>query len=351
MKMLAERGKPYWSCEWLEWGLTFSAMNLNICCITHHNGLGSPQLLRPYNGERLDIEKLIEDRDKVTLKNQFPERYPACAGCAALKEMKWPIKKYPFDVINLSHWRKCNLRCSFCYTVIEPMPELDQTYQALPVMQQLVSEKAVGAGSQVYWGGGELTMLGEFDALFELFSANGMYQHLYTNGVLLSRTLRDALPSLNGEVMISIDAGTADTFRLLKKANAFDRVMQNLAEYAHAASDKVTAKFILKDENCKEVVPFLDHVEKAGVRAIRVDVDNHEPVLKQNIIDAGRKFATEGRRRGLAMHIGGTGDIGFPENEWKNKIAEPPGKTSNVSRLKKKINNAWNHLCAKVQKD
>lgn len=41
-------------------------------------------------------------------------------------------------------------------------------------------------------------MLGEFDALFELFRTNGMYQHLYTNGVLLSRTLRDSLPSLNG---------------------------------------------------------------------------------------------------------------------------------------------------------
>lgn len=306
--------------------------------------------MRPYQGERLDIEKLIRDRDEVTLRNQQPERNPACAGCGALRKIEWPIKEYPFDVINLSHWRKCNLRCSYCYTVIESMPELDEPYQAFPAMQQLISEKAVGPGSQIYWGGGEPTILGEFKALFDLFRTHGMYQHLNTNGVLLSRTLRDTLPSLSGEVIISIDAGTPETFRLLKKANAFDRVMRNLEEYASAASDKITAKFILKDENCGEVIAFLDGVEKAGVRTIRVDVDNHEFMLKQSIVDAGRKLAAEGRRRGLTVHIGGCGDIGFPENDMQNKVADLTAMQRISSYWKKKTSKVWNRIRAEARR-
>lgn len=348
MKSLAKSEKPYWSCEWQEGGLTFSAPSIHICCITHHNGLGSPVLLKPYKGERLDIERLINDRYEVTLRNQQPERNPACAGCGALRKIRWPVRQYPFDVINLSHWRKCNLRCSYCYTVLEPMPELDEPYKALPAMQQLISEKALGPGAEIYWGGGELTVLEEFEDLFDLFRTHGMYQHLYTNGVLLSRTLRDALSSLSGNVMISIDAGTADTFRFLKKVNAFDRVMRNLAEYASAASDKITAKFILKDENCREVVPFLDHVERAGVRTIRVDVDNHEIVLKQNIVDAGRELAAEGRRRGMTVHIGGCGDIGFPENDMQGKVAEDSAMLRVANYWKKKTCEAWNRLCKKA---
>jgi organic radical activating enzyme len=342
-------GETYWSCEWQEGGLTFSAPSMHICCITHHNGLGAPLLARPYNGEPLDIEKLIKDRDEVTARNQHPERNPACAGCAALRKRKWPAKHYPFDVINLSHWRKCNLRCIYCYTVIENMPELDETYQALPLMKQLVSENALDPKAQIFWGGGEPTILGEFEALFHFFNMHGIYQHLNTNGVAFSIALFDALPTFNGELMVSVDAGTAETFKLLKKANAFDRVMRNLSKYADAAADKITAKFILKDESCNEVIDFLNRVEDAGITAIRVDVDNHEPVLKENIINAGNRLAAEGRNRGMTVHLGGCGDIGFPENQMKKKVMGTTGERYNIcSTLKENIIKEWNRFRQRI---
>jgi sulfatase maturation enzyme AslB (radical SAM superfamily) len=320
MNKHAELGESYWSCEWLEGGLTFSSQSLHACCVTHHDGLGAVKLAAPYAGERLNERELLATRDAVTLRNQQPSRDSACAGCGMLKLEKWPVRKYSFDLVNLSHFTKCNLKCYYCYSTAPGFIRSNKPYRILPIVQQLVSDKLLSPEGAILWGGGEPTLLQEFDEVFDFLQAYGTRQMIHTNAVILSRAILAALPTMKGSILTSVDAGTRETFKKIKGVNAFDRVLRNLREYAHAASAKVTAKIILTPENCGEVMEFLDAIEDIGVRAIRVDVDNFAPVLTPEIVDAAKRLATEARLRGMRVDVGGAGLSGHPEEEMQIKV-------------------------------
>jgi molybdenum cofactor biosynthesis enzyme MoaA len=147
---------------------------------------------------------------------------------------------------------------------------------------------------------------------------------IHTNGVVLSRAILAALPTMTGSIVTSIDAGTPETFYKIKGVNLFHQVLENLREYALVANTKVTAKMILTPDNCMEAMDFLNAIEKAGIRTILVDVDNYAPLLTPEILKSAKLLATEATLRGITVHVGGAGLLGHTvdeiiNNNWEEK--------------------------------
>ena len=61
-------GREYLSCEFLEWGLSFSYSSLRVCAEIHH-GTGEPELYE-YAGGPLTLDRILAAKAKILRQNQ-----------------------------------------------------------------------------------------------------------------------------------------------------------------------------------------------------------------------------------------------------------------------------------------
>jgi|GEM_PF-2403625 len=312
----------YWSCEWLESGILFGAAGVHGCCVGHHENRGWPLLLPGYQGGELPVETILEARRAIVEANQRPEHHPSCEGCGALVRRKWKPRKYSFDIVGISHFTKCNVKCYYCYTLKEGFRHVEKPFKLLPVLEKMFAEGHLDPKGQSHWGGGEPTTLREFNPMFTLLASKGHFQFLNTNAVILSKTVLDWLPRIGAQVTVSIDAASRETYRKIKGVDAFDRVWRNVAEYAAAGGERVVCKMVINKYNYHEVIPFMDLVEKAGIRRVIADVDAWEPALQEEIVAAGSRMAYECSLRGMVFLFLAPGSVAYPENQWGIKVFE-----------------------------
>jgi MoaA/NifB/PqqE/SkfB family radical SAM enzyme len=124
------------------------------------------------------------------------------------------------------------------------------------------------------------------------------------------------------EVVVSVDAGLRDTYRMIKQVDAFDAVWKHIAAYAKAGGAKVCAKIILTRQNVNEIPQFMDKVAQAGVRWVMVDVDIGNPVLEPDIVEAAGLLGLECLRRGIEFGAGAGGALSHPENRFRLKVQD-----------------------------
>lgn len=315
----------YWSCQWLEGGLAFAPNNLvTVCCIMHHGKGGMPVLLPDFTEDEIPLEIVLRRRTWVRRKNQdVHDRFPACDGCPLLVKKRWLPRRYWFDTFDFGHFTMCNLKCVFCHTQWEGREQKTERPNLYTAIKGLIEAGHVSPRTRVGWGGGEVSILPEFDKLFRLIHALGSsYQFVNSNGVVLSPALMDALPTRRCHLILSIDAATPETYYHMKGVDAFQRVWKNAAEYARAGKERVFAKMIITERNKGEAVEFARLAQEAGIRMVFADLDSWNPALDEDIVEAGALLAEECRRRGIWFSAKGrAGALAHPEKQWDRRVA------------------------------
>jgi pyruvate-formate lyase-activating enzyme len=281
-----------------------------------------PELVGEYHGGRLPIEDIIDARKQIRGENQQPERHSQCRNCELLSYQHWPAKSYPIDIINFSHFEKCNLKCTYCLFVRSDYKPSRFHANLLPMVEEVIRQGYLSPKAYILWGGGEVTLLSEFAEMFEVLCHHGARHYVATNGVLLSETLLKWLPRRNVEVVVSVDAGLRATYRMIKQVDAFDAVWKHIAAYAKAGGDKACAKIILTRQNVNEIPEFMDKVAQAGVRWVMADVDIGNPVLEPDIVEAAGLLGIECLRRGIEFGAGAGGALSHPENRFRLKVQD-----------------------------
>ncbi len=318
--------REYWSCPWIEAGIVFGSIGMHACCVGHHNDRGWVPLLMDFRGGKLPLEEVVESRKSIVAANQRPGHHPRCHGCKALEKRHWKKTGYKFHFLGISHFTRCNVRCYYCYVNKDRFQHVSEPYKLSPVLADMLREGHLSPAAVTHWGGGEPTILPEFNEMFSLLAEWGNFQYLNTNGVVLSRMVCDRLPMIGAQVTISVDSGTGRTYRRIKGVDAFDRVWRNLSEYAKAGGEKVVAKIVLTKHNYREVIKFVDKAEKAGVRSLLADVDAWETQLADAIVDAAALLAYQCKARGLRFHCTAPGSANFPEHRWEARVVEAYGR-------------------------
>ena len=316
-----DRGQEYPSCRWVEGGLSFIQGRLRVCPNCVEDG-GTPGLMRFASGQ-IPVREILRLRKLIILANQNGGFSP-CNNCVFRTKKRWEPKQHLFDIICIAHSTACNLICEYCYSVPEKryLQPLSGIPRLKPTFEHLIENSYLSPKSIIQWGGGEPTIVPEFDELFNYLGHYGVNSEVYSNGVKLSKIVLNALAANQAGIMISLDAGTRRSYAMIKGKDHYGRVVANIATYAAANPYRTIMKMIISRNNVSDVTPFFETAERAGVRVVCYDVLMYQKHIDHEVIDASALFCYESEKRGLQCLKGEVGFIYRPGDKIDERIDE-----------------------------
>jgi organic radical activating enzyme len=190
----------------------------------------------------------------------------------------------------------------------------------LPMIKSMVDDGLLAQNAQILWGGGEPTILPEFEDIYSLLAEYGVSQEVPTNGVVFSQTLQEYLKSSNTTVKMSLDAVNPETYRLIKGADVCSLAWESAARYAQAGGNRVIVKMIVSEYNMDEVEQFAAKCEELGIKNVAGDVDCTRPTEDQRIIHALARLAFACKDRGITFNLHPIGTEAWPEMHVESRF-------------------------------
>ena len=316
---------PYYSCRYLEGGISFSYSQINACAILHH-GRGEPYL-QDHNGQNFSIETVEKQKYSIVQKNQA-EGYSACVGCPNLEKKAWPRKKYKFDWVGITHFIYCNISCNYCWLQWadwspKKQKKPAQLYSMMPIVERLINTRLLDPAGIIDWGGGgEPTIIPEFDECFLALDNYGVIQWLHTNAVRMPRQLQaEDYDCSSVKVLCSIDAGNAETYKKIKGRDGFDKAWANLERYQKLGAE-ITLKYIVLPENCDEenTRGFIERAGSLGKLSIVSDIDIRSPEPSVAILQGLYSLHSKAASAGIFIRYGSTGGNSLMEAGVREQI-------------------------------
>ena len=173
------------------------------------------------------------------------EIYSKCKGCYYLEERDWDNDDYFCEML-IGHWSHCNCNCIYCYTDEDKYYyNTREFYKVLPVIQDMLDKNLIRNGGEIAFGGGEPTILEEFEDLLEAFLSHGINNiRIHTSGIKFSPAIFKGLSEGKVTAIISIDSSTPETYKKIKNINAFSKVRENIGKYAKSGG-ALYSKYVL----------------------------------------------------------------------------------------------------------
>lgn len=318
------------SCRYLEGGLSFAYNAVKVCAVRHH-GRGAPELVKIDKTE-LNLESLLEARDSIRRQNQQEGQHPSCQGCPNLAEGEWPASSHPIHWLGITHYIACNLSCNYCWLTwaawsprnsVKPKPI--QRYQIIPVVKEMAARDMFAPDTVIDWGGGgEPTLMPEFEWCFSFFRERGFTQWIHTNSVRMPKCISDLGTGLEKvRILTSIDAGSAETYRTMKNSAAFPSVLENLKGYKERGAE-INIKYIVTEENCSETEAraFIDEVKPIAPAAILLDIDYRFPSPTSPIFEGLLRLQEMANEAGIHVETGSTGANSAPEYQLTERLGQ-----------------------------
>lgn len=294
-KYHSKKENHYYSCKWIESGLVFFPYKLTMCCYCGHEGGGHVMLRNNYDGKNIDFGRIFHIKNKFREFHKKGKINQNCIGCPFLTEKEWEQNKNQFDNLYISHWTHCNSKCIYCYSTIHPEEfKYHKPYSVLPFIREMLEKKLLVPGGSIHFGGGEPTLLAEFEELIELLLDYKFYDlRIHTSGIKYSPVIERGIKEGRLYVVVSTDAGCSETYERIKQVPFYKQVRENINKYSKAqkkanlvvAQGKkmkgtymVSSKFILMpgiNDNKKEIDMWLDENKKAHLETTVIDIEEN----------------------------------------------------------------------------
>jgi len=300
----------YNSCNLILHGLCFFSDNLVSCCYSPVDKIDNqkpPMISNNYHGEIIDKQELFDYIRKYSNMFKCGETPPQCKGCCHIKNDEWDEGEY-INSITISHFSVCNADCIYCSNNLEREERTNEVYKIMPFLRYMKENGIIKEGVELHIGGGEFTIYPEMDELLKEFGTNKFAKiFVPTNVVKYSETLNEALIKGNTFIICSLDAGTRNTFKKLKRIDAFNQVIENLKKYSEKAAYQITLKYIIVptyNDNMSEYKNFVKIAKELGINCIRTDIDaryarslNHK--IDNYYIELAEKMGKYAEEQGL----------------------------------------------------
>lgn len=239
------------TCSRIESGLRLAYDGIRAC--TFSTGAAEPPDYWSVGAipEHLTKQMLIEKRQELFLALNDDSSDILCKKCLQWEEKKFSEVSFDkLEFINVAHFSACNLRCNYCgFTKNNHF--FREKYDALKVLS-IFGKDDVTFEASVDFNPGEPTLMRDLEEHLEFFRSRKIRVRLYSNGVIYSQAVYDAVK--DGTIVwliISVDAGTPGTYKRTKQFDYYDDVIKNLAKYREAeftGKGKVAAKYIFTDD-------------------------------------------------------------------------------------------------------
>ncbi len=286
----------YKSCKYIQCGIAFRHDAVSICnklCGTkRYEKFNIPYDTGFYNKFITVREEAIDNCKKGILPHE------GCHSCPYVEEKEWD-EDIRFREIEITHWVHCN--CSCCYCAMLPVTKGKMTMfkqdspfvKLLPVLKLMLKENKIHPDAFFSITGGELTVLKEFPAIMKLLlkQKNASYGFcLQTNGIKYEPLLSKALnKDRRTSIVISIDAGSRDLFKLIKKQDKYNNVIKNIKHYLNDTKynkDRVVAKYIIVpnvNDNQAEIDKWIKTCKEIGIKTLQPAIEFCSQVVNPGI--------------------------------------------------------------------
>lgn len=280
--------KKYRSCFWLEHGFVCYPTNLTFCCFP------KPPAHVSIKDNVVDmVDEFLAVREQIIEANQSDN--PLCAGCRVFREeYKKTDKK--ISVLNFSTHCYCQFSCTYC--TLQRNPETrnqGEKYDSLEIAAELKRRGLLADKLHIDCAPGEIAIHPNKDAYYDFIEENADTVTFYSNVAKYDERLAKILSrSMQNKMLVSLDSGTAETFKVVKGVDLFEKVKDNLKKYREATS-QIFLKYILLEQNCtkEDLDGFIDLC--SSLRVARVDISAdlkrktdyvNATVPEQEIVDA-----------------------------------------------------------------
>lgn len=249
------------TCPYIEIGSCFSLDGIK-CCV--HGSMSSPLLINKdeLNNKEVTYETVVQRREELfEAVNGLNDKYPDanCMKCANLIEKEYKDVNFEYmggmalpASFNIQHYTECNQRCSYCCYAQKNLFFKPQ-YNIIDFMELFRKEGKLRGGNWIDFSGGEPAMLKNFDEILKYLLDNNVGTvDVYSNALLYSQSIYDALKENKIVLTTSLDTGIASTYKDLRGVNCFDKVFQNLIRYRMSGTKGLWIKYIVCDRNRTE---------------------------------------------------------------------------------------------------
>jgi molybdenum cofactor biosynthesis enzyme MoaA len=247
--------KQYKSCGDLEGSLFVAPNEIRACCqrFFYEGKMRGDAKLLTITDHTPSTADIKEAREKL-FKEIQDDKNEDCKGCIFLKETdKKPILNSNISHLSIEHHSVCNLRCNYCSEVYWGGKRSE--YDVTKFISNLSKDHALDSCNQVVWGGGEPTLDKSFKEILEAihkYANPKTYHRVFTNSVRYSEAITSFLKIGLIKITTSIDAGTENTFKLVRGRQKMNEVFENLEKYSKIDPTKITIKYIFTNDNYKE---------------------------------------------------------------------------------------------------
>jgi sulfatase maturation enzyme AslB (radical SAM superfamily) len=207
-------------------------------------------------------EQLIEQ-----IRRGIPRTNGFCENCAEIYFDTWDEVK---DFTNFSisiYPSPCNLKCRYCLYWKSGALNARGLEQAVTKVEQVFNElrkrELLANTFTIYLCSGEYSVHPYKQIIQKLFK-DGHILGL-TNSVIYDETLAQKLKDGLSTLIISVDAGTHDTYERLRGVDAFEKVCENIKRYTKCGNVRI--KYILlkdindNDNDWQGVIDFLHSIK------------------------------------------------------------------------------------------
>ena len=271
----------YKSCYWIESGINFDIDTYKICCLYSAKGGGNTIVKNNYKGEPIDWDNFFNFKKRIKDLHKSGKIYPKCEGCILLAERDWPDDHTKISMINLDYWTKCNSRCSYCHTMNDKEAyNKFKNYNFLPILKDMIKRDILRPHGHVSFGGGEVTLLKEFDKLLNIFMDYGFpLTRIHSSCIKYSRAIEKGLKNGRVDLIVSIDAGSKEMHEKVKQVKSYDKVWKNLKRYASNQRNPlaVKVKYIVipgLNDDKKEIELWLKKAKENGINCVLQEIES-----------------------------------------------------------------------------
>ena len=264
----------YKSCHLLEHGISIEDDSIRVCCILREAYKGKP-FIKEFGNEDIDWAEIFRIKRIHRLK-QKNGGFSECEGCSLLREEDWDDEDF-ISYINFDHWRYCNSNCIYCGVHDNKNKTRKKVIDSIENLIKIGKFRNYG---KITFQGGEPTLLPEFESLLYMFVDNSYIIRVHSSGILYSSAIKECLKKKSVIIVISPDAGSAKTYKTIKRVNKFDKVWSNIRKYRDGLNDEqvhyLKVKYIIVpgiNDNLKEVNLFFDKINKYGIKNLIIDIE------------------------------------------------------------------------------
>jgi sulfatase maturation enzyme AslB (radical SAM superfamily) len=285
----------------LEWG---------FCCFQNGNRFKC-------SGDGLDNAYLefVAARDRMIADLQAGYDCP-CTGCPMLKTGTPPPRFGKPDIFfvlgtGLVGANSCNFKCGYCIfkNYIHQPGNQCINYSVIDVLEWLVKQSHFNVEFLGYECG-ELTVSVLRHQVYDIWKEQKWRGRILTNAGIFSQEIAELFSKEQVGAIISLDAGTKETFAKIKGVDCFGRVLENLKLYAGALKDgerRLNLKYILLDnvnDNEADVTEFIRICAELNARPIlTIDYWIGENPFGIRQIEMFKRFKDEADRHGLTCYF------------------------------------------------